>query len=193
MLDKLGNDAEKAYIVTYTGKQFHLLAPRLEEIDIIDIAHALALQCRWTGHCKYPYSVAQHCYYCSFLGPDTEAFDRLMHDASEAYCSDMNRPLKHYTQAGAVYRQIEDKIQKIIAERFGFAVVPPPSVKLADNSMLYAEKNQLVKMNFAMSAGGEKSKRYDENNGVKIEQWTYVQAEQMFLNRFNELYSWRVN
>lgn len=191
MMDKYGNDAQKAYIATYTGKQFFLLSPCLEDVDIVDIAHALSLQCRWTGHCKFHYSVAQHSYYCSFLGPDAEAFDRLMHDASEAYISDLNRPLKHYTEAGVAYMRQEAIIQKVIAERFGFSTIEPPSVKLADNSMLYAEKAQIMGYKF------EEAERWENNddgkNGVTIEQWTPQQAEQMFLNRFKKLYSWRIN
>jgi 5'-deoxynucleotidase YfbR-like HD superfamily hydrolase len=190
MMDLKGNDTKKAYIATVSGKQFFLLEPRLEDIDINDIAHALALQCRWTGHCKFHYSVAQHSYYCSFLGPESEAFDRLMHDAPEAYIGDLNRPLKHYTEAGKFYRQQEAIIQKAIAQRFGFSEIEPPSVKMADNSMLYAEKKQIMGYTFDEAEDWE---RYDENNGIVIAEWTPQQAKQMFLNRFEELYSGRLN
>ena len=190
MMDNKGNDINKAYIATYTGKQFFLLSPRLEDIDIIDIAHALSLQCRWTGHCKFHYSVAQHSYYCSFIGPDNEAFDRLMHDAAEAYISDMNRPLKHYTEAGKFYRQQEAIIQKSIAERFGFPVIEPPSVKLADNAMLYTEKEQIMGYTFEESENWE---RYEGIREVTIEPWSPNLAERMFLKRFEELYTGRLN
>jgi 5'-deoxynucleotidase YfbR-like HD superfamily hydrolase len=190
MMDSNGNDKSKAYIATYTGKQFFLLEPRLEDIDIIDIAHALSMQCRWTGHTKFHYSVAQHSYYCSFLGPDGEAFDRLMHDAAEAYIGDPNRPIKHYTEAGTAYRRQEAIIQKAIAERFGYSIVEPASVKLADNSMLYAEKDQLLHVDFPEAEDWE---RYDSNNGIVIEQWDIGRAVQMFLNRFEELYKGRIN
>jgi len=190
MMDKKGNDVLKAYIATASGKQFFLLEPRLEDIDIFDIAHALSMQCRWTGHCKFHYSVAQHSYYCSFIGPDNEAFDRLMHDAAEAYIGDLNRPLKHYTEAGIAYRRQEAVIQKAIAERFGFSVVEPPSVKLADNSMLYAERDQIVGYKFEEAENWE---RYDENNGVTIEEWTPLQAKANFLSRFETLYTGRLN
>lgn len=189
-MDSKGNDVKKAYIATYTGKKFFLLEPRLEDIDIIDIAHALALQCRWTGHSKFHYSIAQHSYYCSFIGPDKEAFDRLMHDAPEAYISDLNRPLKHFTEAGVAYRRQEAVIQKAIAERFGFSIIEPPSVKLADNTMLYAEKKQIINCNFEEA---EKWESYEGNQDVIIESWTTDQAEKMFLSRFQELYSGRLN
>jgi len=190
MVDKNGNDALKAYIATYTGKQFFLLEPRQDDIDIIDIAHALSLQCRWTGHCKFHYSVAQHSYYCSFIGPENEAFDRLMHDTSEAYISDLNRPLKHYTAAGSAYMKVEKVIQQAIARRFGFSENEPMSVKLADNSMLYAEKAQIVGYTFDEA---EDWQRYSEDNGIIIEQWSPAHAETMFLSRFKELYNRRIN
>ena len=89
-----------AWIITYSGKKFYHLAPSAEMVDIVDIAHALSLTCRWTGHTRYHYSVAQHSWYFSYLVPKEFALSALLHDASEAYLGDMNRPLKHFTPAG---------------------------------------------------------------------------------------------
>lgn len=180
----------KAYIATYTGKQFFLLNPRLEDIDIIDIAHALSLQCRWTGHVKWHYSVAQHSVYCSMIGPESEAFERLMHDGSEAYMGDMNRPLKHYTEAGPPYRVQESVIQNAICQRFGLSTHEPASVHLADNAMLYAEKEQLLGYTFEEAEDWE---RYEDYPMPVITRWSPDQAETMFLRQFNELYKRRVN
>jgi 5'-deoxynucleotidase YfbR-like HD superfamily hydrolase len=182
--------SSKAFIATYTGKQFFLLKPRLEDIDIIDIAHALSLQCRWTGHVKYHYSVAQHSVYCSLIGPEEEAFERLMHDGSEAYMGDMNRPLKHYTDAGPPYRHQEAVIQSAICERFGLSTQEPASVHLADNAMLYAEKEQLLGYTFEEAENWE---RYEGYPLPIITRWSPEQAETMFLRLFNEFYKRRVN
>lgn len=181
---------DKAYIATFTGKQFFLLNPRLEDIDILDIAHALSLQCRWTGHVKFHYSVAQHSVYCSLIGPENEAFERLMHDASEAYMGDMNRPLKHYTAAGPAYRSQESVIQKAICQRYGLAMVEPPSVHLADNAMLYTEKEQIMGYEFEEAEDWE---RYQGYPLPVITRWTPEQAETMFLRQFNHFYPRRVN
>jgi len=179
-------DPSKAYIATYTGKKFFLLAPRKIDIDIRDIAHSLSLQCRWTGHVKFHYSVAQHAFYCSLLGPENEALERLMHDDSEAYIADMSRPLKHFTEAGGAYRKVEEPLQQMIYEKFLCKTPEPPSVKIADNLMLYAEKAQIMGYTFseadAWSATGE------EQAPIQIERWTPEQAEQKFLERFEELY-----
>ena len=178
------NQANKAFIGTYTGKKFFLLKPRLRDIDIRDIAHGLALQCRWTGQCRFHYSIAQHSYYCSFLGPDNEALDRLMHDGSESYMGDMNRPLKHFTEAGVAYRRQEAVLQHMICRKFGLSLLEPPSVKIADNQMLYAERAQLMRMRFR-----ETNKwSVDESPApIKIARWSPEKAEKMFLKRFREL------
>jgi hypothetical protein len=191
MVNKTCNELEKAYIGTYTGKKFYLLEPRLEDIVIEDIAHSLSQQCRWTGHTIFTYSVAQHSYYCSLIGPQNEAFDRLMHDTSESYLGDVSRPLKHFTDAGEAYRKCEKVVQEAIAHRFGFSVIEPPSVKLADNLLLYAERDQLMNLNFEEAE--DWSSYGTEYVAPVIEQWTPKQAEANFLYQFEKLYKWRIN
>ena len=182
------NSPNKAFIGTYTGKKFFLLKPRLKDIDIKDIAHGLALQCRWTGQCEHHYSIAQHSWYCSFIGPSEEALERLLHDGSEAYMGDMNRPLKHFTPAGPAYRRQEAVIQHLIYRKFGVSVVEPPSVHIADQEMLYAERAQLMRLAFREAETwleGEPAAK------VKIARWSPEKAERMFLKRFNQLYKER--
>jgi 5'-deoxynucleotidase YfbR-like HD superfamily hydrolase len=185
------NNVEKAYIITFTGKKFNLLEPTLAMIDIRDIAHSQAMNCRWTGHCKYHYSIAQHAYYCSFIGPEFEALERLMHDSSESYIGDMNRPLKHYTDAGAAYRKVEHPLQSLIYNAFGMSEIEPPSVKIADEGMLYAELEQLLpsaEFKFTNNPfGNSKAAK------IVIEEWTPAYAEKKFLERFNHLYKGRIN
>lgn len=185
------NNVDKAYIITSTGRKFNLLEPKLSDIDIRDIAHAQAMQCRWTGHCKHHYSIAQHAYYCSFIGPEKEALERLLHDASESYIGDMNRPLKHYTEAGDHYRKVEHPLQSLIYTAFGMSDVEPASVKAADEGMLYAELEQLLpSADFEFTNnpfGNSKAAK------ITIEEWTPAYAEKMFLQRFEQLYKGRIN
>ena len=178
------NQVNKAYIGTFTGKKFFLLKPRLVDIDIRDIAHSLALQCRWTGQSKYHYSIAQHSYYCSFLGPENESLDRLMHDGSEAYMGDMNRPLKHFTAAGPAYRRQEAVIQHLICRKYGLSLSEPISVHIADQQMLSAERDQLMRLDFKISDKWHSL----EAASIKIARWTPEKAEKMFLKRFKQLY-----
>lgn len=126
----------------YTGRQFWTLDPRPEDIDIHDIAHALALQCRYGGHCESFYSVAEHSVLVSYVVPPELALIGLLHDATEAYCVDVPRPLK---VALSEYKDIEDRIWRAIATRFGLPLKMPQAIKDADNAVLLAEQQQIMK------------------------------------------------
>lgn len=94
------------WIQTYTGRQFHVMEPRVEEVHHEDIAHALSLLCRYNGHVDRFYSVAEHCVILSHVVPPEAQLWALLHDAGEAYVGDMSRPLKQHMQAfiGAEFR-----------------------------------------------------------------------------------------
>jgi uncharacterized protein len=178
----------KAWIITYTGKKFYQLAPTPAMVDIKDIAHALSNLGRWTGHTRYHYSVAQHSYYASLIVPKKFAFDALMHDASEAYLGDMNRPLKYFTPAGPAYLKIEAKVEEVIFNKFGVRFPLPEEVKDADTQMLYAEKAQLMNVTHATAYESMKWGRAETEANIQIQRWTPRRAEKMFLKRFKELY-----
>ena len=103
-------------IKTYTGIIFDPLEADMELIRIKDIAHALSMLCRANGHFKSFYSVAQHCINCA-----KEAAVRgysvrvqlgcLLHDGSEAYLSDVTRPVKKVLPK---YLEIEEPLQSAI-------------------------------------------------------------------------------
>src|SRR5258708_5991192 len=133
-------DVRRAWIITYTGLKFYHLNPQPDMVTVEDIAHSLSQLCRWTGHSRFFYSVAQHSVYASQICPPEDAFDTLMHDSSEAYLGDMNRPLKHFTAAGPAYREIEEKVEDVIFKKFGVRFPLSEAVKDADTKMLYAEK-----------------------------------------------------
>lgn len=104
-------------ICTHTGKVIDVLHPRIEDIDIEDIAHALAFQCRYGGRCESFYSVAEHCIIMShydFLPGRPLA--KLLHDASEAYVGDVVRGIKMLLP---VFQQIEQEFHRLIGLKFG--------------------------------------------------------------------------
>ena len=183
-------DASKAWIQTYSGGVFHILDPRQEEINIKDIGHSLAMQCRFTGHVRHFYSIAEHSVLGSFLVPKEHALRFLMHDASEAYIADINRPLKHFTGVGKAYLPVEANIQDAIHEKFHLqrfdhdCTAPEPKcIKEADNAMLYAEKEQLLPpMDWGNKWGPDEVPAL-----VKIRCWAPEVAEVEFLHRFYEL------
>ena len=120
------------YIITYTGKRFYPLRPEIEAIDVCDIARALSLMTRANGHLPHFYSVGQHCVNCVREAKARNYSKRvqlgcLLHDASEAYLSDITRPVKQYLSN---YKEFESGLQNKIFERFGLAGLTEAELRL---------------------------------------------------------------
>lgn len=136
------------WICTSTGIEFWPLDPRPDEIQIEDIAHALANVCRFGGHVRAFYSVAQHSvlvarYVIDRRLPDggVAAKQALLHDAAEAYIGDMVRPLKRQLPD---YKEAENLIWQAIAVRFGLPSKLHPLVKEADEVLVATEAFALM-------------------------------------------------
>src|SRR4030043_1424578 len=110
-------DRRGTWSQTYTGKKFWSLDPKPEEVDIKDIAHSLAFQCRFNGHTIPFYSIAQHSVLVSKIVPPEQALAGLFHDAAEAYTGDIVAPLKKFLPP--VFKEIEKAIEEVIFEHFG--------------------------------------------------------------------------
>jgi hypothetical protein len=176
-------DISKAWIQTASGGIFHILNPQQSEILITDIAHALSMMCRFTGHVRRFYSVAEHSVHASRIVPPQDALWALLHDASEAYIADLNRPLKHFTAVGPIYSEVEAKIMNAICTKFHLAAEQPQSVHDADTAMLYAEKLQLMPPK-------EWDVRWSTDQtpaDVQTRCWAPDVAKAMFLSRYYEL------
>ena len=132
------------YITTYQKIHFEPLEPRQEDIRIEDIAHAQSLMTRANGHFPEFYSVAQHSLACAEEARARGYSPRLilaclLHDASEAYLSDITRPVKTALES---YRQIEERLQAAIFLRFlGRGLTPEERerVREIDDACLYYE------------------------------------------------------
>jgi uncharacterized protein len=129
------------WMQTATGRQFWPLDPRADEVFIEDIAHALSLLCRYGGHCLRFYSVAEHCVLLANTAPLGLARAALLHDASEAYLSDVIRPVKRHL---GNYIEIEQSIERVIADRFALEWPTPPFVKRMDDAILADECAQAM-------------------------------------------------
>jgi len=128
----------KDCIRTFSGQYVNVFEPDPEKINIIDIAHALSMQCRFGGHLPNFYSVAQHSIVVASIVSKEHKIAALLHDASEAYLMDIPRPIKIRL---ANYKEIEDGLMKVIAEKFGFEYPLSEDVKEADEKRLKIEWN----------------------------------------------------
>jgi hypothetical protein len=129
-------------IRTVSGIYINVFEPTPEMICIEDIAHALTYQCRFGGHLPKFFSVAQHSLNCSYMVEENELkLAALLHDASEAYLLDIPRPIK---QGLSNYKEIEDGLMSVIADKFGFDYPIHPKVKEVDEQMLQVEWDVLM-------------------------------------------------
>ena len=121
---------------------FSLESPRVEDVHIHDIAHALAHLCRFNGHTRTFYSVAEHSVRCSYIVEREFALDALLHDAAEAYVGDVSSPLKHVL--GESWIAVETRVAEVVAEAFGLMWPMPRCVHHADQRMLATEARDLL-------------------------------------------------
>ncbi|AZC55407.1 phosphohydrolase [Pseudomonas chlororaphis] len=129
------------WILTASGRQFDPLKPTAAMVTPYDIAHALAHLCRFNGHTRQHYSVAQHSLLVADLCPEKHQLVALLHDATEAYIGDMVRPLK---QVMPQYRQVEESIWQAICNRFNLEPTLPECVVRADLVLLATERRDLM-------------------------------------------------
>lgn len=125
------------WILTQSGQQFDLLRPTASMIKPVDIAHALSRLCRFNGHTRAHYSVAQHSLIVASLVPPEHQLVALLHGATEAYIGDMTRPLKAVMPE---YQYVENQIWLAVCERFDL----PSCVKQADMVALATERRDLM-------------------------------------------------
>jgi hypothetical protein len=139
------------WVVTSTGAKFYLRRP---VFDIEVISHALALNCRYNGHIKFPYSVAQHSVMVAeiaeLLALDDglssyealyHSYEGLLHDATEAYLSDIPSPFKTDLPD---WRKIDATMERAVREQFGLRAEKSAYVKKADWYALFIEADQLL-------------------------------------------------
>lgn len=176
---------DTAWIQTFTGEIFYPLSETPGTIRIDDIAHSLSMQCRYTGHCIGFFSVAEHSVHVSDVLKDSHGWEMalygLLHDAGEAYLSDIPRPIKPLLNG---YQEAEDNLLGLILKRFGLNDSLPDIVHVIDKSMLAVERDAAMVVVEGMEW---------ELNGivplpsVEIKFWNPRHVEVEFLKRFFNL------
>ena len=189
-MEKLTN-----WFQTYTGKLISVTDPKPSDVDIVDIAHALSMTCRFGGHCRDFYSVAEHSVHVYEIGKsriNDRQYDRynlalLLHDAAEAYIGDLITPLKR--NLGGV-PELEWKWLQAIEQRYNLESLlteNQPDVKKADLTILSVEILSLFDQ--VNSAWWEKFEppTIAELHEVAIKCWSPPQARREFLQIFTRL------
>jgi hypothetical protein len=190
-----------AWIQTYTGGTFCPFAPRVEDLDIRDIAHHLSNESRFAGATRHFYSVAQHSLYVRQMVPKDAPVEyklwALLHDAAEAYLKDLPRPIKHHPFLYH-YRLAEQDILLKIQQKWDLGG-RPRELDQWDHMMLLAERDQLMPPlpdlgEWDKTVHGDKI-GLDATNivvaNIKIDLWWPSIAESLFLLEFENLMSQR--
>ena len=172
-------------ITTYTGRCFDPTEAVAEDICIRDIAHALSLMCRANGHFPHFYSVAQHCVNCVKEAKARGYAKRvqlgcLLHDASEAYLSDVTRPVKEWLP---YYREVERRLQNLIDEQW---LSPLPTD--AERELIAAVDDALLYYEFKEISGREIQAVSPPKHGDLTFAWEdFATVEKAYLDLFDEL------
>lgn len=173
-----------SYSQTRTGRRVYFANPQPEQFHIDDIAHALSNICRFTGHTKTFYSVAQHCCMASDLVMHHCKYEALMHDASEAYLSDIASPLKALL---VDYQNIEARMETVLRSRFLLPAGQTAAVKHADLVCLGLEKRDLLSPDLM-----DPDEEWEMLEGLqlpllRVDPWSPAKACLEFLDRFDRL------
>lgn len=168
------------WIQTYKGHKFEF--DELAPIDIEDIAHSLANTCRYNGHCKRFYSVAEHSVLVSQLV--TNKLAGLLHDASEAYVGDLPYPLKLFFRSIGAYDfdDLEESLHRKIFEMHNLPWPMPKEVKRIDRRMLTVEAPALL----GKLQPGWGIEHLDPLD-IKLHFWEPEEAEKQFLEAYRSL------
>lgn len=179
------------WFTTYTGKYFDLGEPTVDMVDIRDIAASLSRQCRFNGHCRTFYSVAEHSIHVADSLPGHVAIYGLLHDAHESYIGDMTAPNKAFFRTVPItaqrMEQLEHALDAVIYRALG---LPMPTdavhreVKTADMRMLATERRDLFPNQEHTRPWLVERERVEPFEGITIKCLEPGLAESVFMDRF---------
>ncbi len=138
---------EDGWIELVSGTQFYFGAPEDHMIHVEDVAHALSMLCRFNGHTRRFYSVAEHaCIMSDWVMAQPWATPRdgltaLHHDDAEYVIGDMARPVKVKMPQ---FKAAETVLDRALARRFGTEYPFPPWLKEIDSRILVDERSNVM-------------------------------------------------
>lgn len=179
------------YIQTYTGKAFWFPYPTQEMLCLEDIAHSLSNLCRFAGHCKEFYSVAQHAVLVSYAVQTILSkqkayvtplehlllqFEGLHHDDEEAYIIDLPAPIKGLPILKQ-YKILGKRITTLLRNWLNLPKEESNYVKEADLIILATEKRDL------MFDNGLKWQKLLTPLDIVIQALSPIDAKKLYLER----------
>lgn len=182
------------WIQTVSGRTLRLDRPDPRDVHIDDIAHSLALQNRYNGHTRVPYSVAQHSVLVSHIVqqrqhryPDPEPpvnlpLLGLLHDAHEAYCGDVVAPGK--ALLGDTWEGFENNIESAVAAAFALPR-RPTTVELVREADMIARATEVRDLMHADSFPARHTLPDPVHERIVPMEW--AAARDLFMARFWEL------
>lgn len=175
---------------TFTGKLVDVEHPTPDAVDIQDIAHALSMTCRYGGHCREFYSVAEHSVHVMILGEPHVSnklrLSLLLHDAAEAYVGDIISPVKKLLSP--LSTELEDKWLRAIQEKFDLGdglTNTDPVVQQADALALSVEVLSLFYP--VLPEWWQKFPIPTRDQYFPVECWSPKEARGKFLDNFHRI------
>lgn len=176
------------WIQTFDDRAFWLADPKAEDIRATTISVVLARKCRFGGHCKRFYSVAQHSLIVSQIVPPALSLVGLLHDAHEVYSGfgDVLRPAKYLNEDVSHFlTRHTERIDAAIAERFRFdpGWFQSKDIKHADAVALATEARDV------MGHPPIPWEQLPDPLPTKIQPWTVEESYIRYTERLSELCS----
>lgn len=185
-------DIEETGLRMFSGQIIDLeKGPRPGQITIDDIAHNLAMICRFNGSVKQFYSVAEHSVYISRYAPPMHRLYYLLHDASEAFTNDLTSPMKKLIwgkdyKNNPDYKRVFEKFDKAVMEAFnlsyhGFQSIYP-EIKKAEAIVYKLEKRILFNLSIT-------DLKLEKTHPLFEAVWGMdnIDAESLFLQQFETI------
>jgi hypothetical protein len=202
------------WMETHSNQAFDLASPRAEQVKLTDVALALAKLCRFAGHCRGFYSVAEHSMLVADIlqawgeGPQVQLIG-LLHDAHEAYTGDLTRPMKlamrespqAALQVGYIEARVQGEIEVALLPAAMHGWADPwdadaatcaalqdgiDAVKRADTTALAIERRDL---GFALDWSEGLAGAGPIPAGLKCHQREWYMVGHDFMRRYHRLYA----
>jgi len=178
-------DRNRACIRTVSRKLFYPFNPSPKDVDVRDIAHHLSHICRFTGASLIFWSVGQHAMLAAdialaFSHSDPrllsleKTYATLHHDDSEAYCTDLSKPIKMHMKE---YKAMESGVTKVIEEVLQIGSQYKAFVKDCDDQAYKVEASLL----FDESKLDQELNR-EGSTFARLARLSFAEVRQMFLD-----------